>query len=1789
MMGRRRRTRIGIGVGLGGVVALLLVLAGLAWFGVAGDALAQSTIDYDSDDDGLIDVTTLAQLDAIRHDLDGNGDPVTAGTAAYNTAFQNRITTASGRMGCPTSGGCTGYELLDDLDFNTDGSSDNSADAPYVNWTPIGTYTAVFEGRGRTISNLSSSSSASNVHLGLFGTVGSAGVISAVGLINPTLSYGTSSVTANLGALVGENHGTVIASFVSGGSVTSDNQNSRSGGLVGENNGTIRASWSTAAVSSTIRYGTPMSGGLVGLNERGGAIIASYAAGSVDSILDETNRIATHNAHCLVGRSTGGSSITNSYWDSNVCTYRSTRGGGVGYPTVAFIAPTGYTGIYSAWNLNLDGAVGNDDPWDFGTPSQYPILRYGRDAAGLQQQRATAVAVIDYDANNNNLIDVRTLAQLNAIRHDLNGDGAGVAAGTARAEYLAAFPGGPEGMGCPATCTGYELRAALDFDTSGNDDVADAPYASWTPIGDATTAYSGAFNGNGHTIANLTINDTSTTTSVNRVGLFGAASGAISGVGLPGASVNSARGLDLYAGALVGNLLTNGSVTSSWAAGSVTSGSTSNQFRIIGGLVGNASGPVRASYAGVSVTAHSTADSVSSGGLVGRINGHPVTATYATGAVSGGSGNSSNAGGLVGVATGTAAVITASYSTGRVTGTRASDTGLVGDFDSGASAVNSYWDVATSGVDDDADTTGAEGKTTSELKTPTAYGTSTTTDIYAAWNVDIDGDTNADDPWHFGGASDYPTLQYGRDAAGIYLIFNPGAATKDYDDNNNNLIDVRTLAQLNALRYDLDGNGAVSGGNAIAYGQAFPGLTTGMGCPATCRGYELRENLDFDTDGSGTVDGGDAYPSWAPIGNIGNLGNDNDGQPYSGAFDGNGHTIANLTINDTNRSTIVKRVGLFGTASGAISGVGLPDVSVTTARVLALNAGALAGRVASGGSVTASWATGSLTASDHLPRYQKYIGGLVGNASGPVRASYAGVDVTANSAATGANAGGLVGTLLGQPLTASYATGNVTGATATGDNPNTGGLVGDADGSGAVITASYSTGRVTGRRSSETGLVGIIQGGASVVNSYWDTDTSGIGDDTDTDAPEGKTTSDLQTPVDYTGIYSAWDANLDGVDGGDVPWHFGGVDEYPALQYGGLELYRQGRAFIFNPDTVSVTEGDAAGSTYTVALSSRPSGTVTVAIADAGDKVTATPASLTFNSGNWNTAQTVTVKAASDADLDEDTDTITHTPTGTGYRASNAASLSVTILDTTAPGFTFAPTSLSIEEGATSTEYTVVLNDQPPAETTIAIATDIAGVTVNPTTLTFAADATYSTPKPVTIDTVADSTMDHAASGLRHTPTIRGVASGAALLPLLLYEPGNATTTPIEFRAPPPGGSGTYTVGSGGGAVTYTINSEAGVPEGITVKTKAGPGQGASVDTTITFSVPADPGARAGYTLDGTTLVDISATSVPPGGLEICLPLPTAAGTGPPVLMHYTGGSWRTVPSSVRNGKVCGTVSSLSPFIAGRAAAPTTPTVTPPDAVAPPDEEDDDDEPTGAGSGGSSGGGGGGGSFGAGGTTPQPTPTPAPKSTPTPTPTPATPTPAPTAMPTAVPATPAPVRPTPTPAPAPTPRPTAAPTLAPAPPTAMPPTQPPPVAAIVPQPAVIGEITFSNPNPQPGSSLMVEFQVTNPGAVATEYQLVLEIAGEAVQRQTVTVAPGETQDLQLPIVAPDGQSEVTVRVDEQSRTATLTPAVSETGAVTPAVEPDGGGVSWLLFGIIAVAALVIIGVGGALLRRRRGG
>ena len=80
------------------------------------------------------------------------------------------------------------------------------------------------------------------------------------------------------------------------------------------------------------------------------------------------------------------------------------------------------------------------------------------------------------------------------------------------------------------------------------------------------------------------------------------------------------------------------------------------------------------------------------------------------------------------------------------------------------------------------------------------------------------------------------------------------------------------------------------------------------------------------------------------------------------------------------------------------------------------------------------------------------------------------------------------------------------------------------------------------------------------------------------------------------------------------------------------------------PATVTITDDDTRGvnvsrttlpvaeggsDTYTVVLTSEPTGQVTVALSRSGSSdVTVAPSPLTFTTGNWSTAQTVTVSAA---------------------------------------------------------------------------------------------------------------------------------------------------------------------------------------------------------------------------------------------------------------------------------------------------------------------------------------------------------------------------------------------------------------------------------------------------------------------------------------------------------------------------------------------------------------------------------
>ena len=102
------------------------------------------------------------------------------------------------------------------------------------------------------------------------------------------------------------------------------------------------------------------------------------------------------------------------------------------------------------------------------------------------------------------------------------------------------------------------------------------------------------------------------------------------------------------------------------------------------------------------------------------------------------------------------------------------------------------------------------------------------------------------------------------------------------------------------------------------------------------------------------------------------------------------------------------------------------------------------------------------------------------------------------------------------------------------------------------ITDTYSTGAVTGACPEKHGLT---KNTSVVRDSYWDTDLSGIADDSDYDSPEGLSTALLQTPTNASGIYSGWSESM---------WDFGTDYQHPVLRFGGLSTSTQFQA---QPDT----------------------------------------------------------------------------------------------------------------------------------------------------------------------------------------------------------------------------------------------------------------------------------------------------------------------------------------------------------------------------------------------------------------------------------------------------------------------------------------------------------------------------------------------------------------------------------------------------------------------------------------------
>jgi hypothetical protein len=242
-------------------------------------------------------------------------------------------------------------------------------------------------------------------------------------------------------------------------------------------------------------------------------------------------------------------------------------------------------------------------------------------------------------------------------------------------------------------------------------------------------------------------------------------------------------------------------------------------------------------------------------------------------------------------------------------------------------------------------------------------------------------------------------------------------------------------------------------------------------------------------------------------------------ESFTGVFDGNDHTISNLSINSTREWY----TGLFGYVTGEVMNLGLinPEVFSQGSYV-----GALAGYLFAG-TISSCYAEGANVSGDD------YIGGLVGTCSGILNKSYStgsvfgdlyvggmvGIvdDSTVSMCYSKAgvsghrDVGGLVGKTIDEQSVVSncYAIGSVNGGI------NVGGLVGQVQQGRAY--KSYSTGSVSGD-DFVGGFTGRIRVLGSVIHCFWDIETSG---QQNSPGGTGKTTAEMQTITTFSD--AGWD------------------------------------------------------------------------------------------------------------------------------------------------------------------------------------------------------------------------------------------------------------------------------------------------------------------------------------------------------------------------------------------------------------------------------------------------------------------------------------------------------------------------------------------------------------------------------------------------------------------------------------------------------------------------------------------
>ncbi|MGF6416287.1 filamentous hemagglutinin N-terminal domain-containing protein [Paraburkholderia sp. MM5482-R1] len=243
---------------------------------------------------GTIDWSVSTGSVSSFYDMNGSYSP---GIIRSNTAW-----TAAPYSGLLTQ--VTGYKLVNslfdlqnislDLTGNYALGKDIDASATNLSSTPSGgvdfislgsaatPFSGQFDGMGHVIDHFSQQeyySPSGTRSLGLFGEIGSTGVVRNVGMTNSELTAifdisFNDPISVTYGILAGRNQGLITYAYTTGLRTSPHYGNVPIGGLVGTNDGLIERSWSSASVNDAGE-----AGGLVGVNT--GRIVQSFTTADV--------------------------------------------------------------------------------------------------------------------------------------------------------------------------------------------------------------------------------------------------------------------------------------------------------------------------------------------------------------------------------------------------------------------------------------------------------------------------------------------------------------------------------------------------------------------------------------------------------------------------------------------------------------------------------------------------------------------------------------------------------------------------------------------------------------------------------------------------------------------------------------------------------------------------------------------------------------------------------------------------------------------------------------------------------------------------------------------------------------------------------------------------------------------------------------------------------------------------------------------------------------------------------------------------------------------------------------------------------------------------------------------------------------------------------------------------------------------------------------------------------------------------------------------------------------------